>query len=185
MHIQRAPKPPLPALRGPPDRRLPLGFPKVLTLVEGDAEEEGGIQHADEGDVDFVKPAGGGDEFEGEEEDDGYDVGGGVVGEEGVGLYAFEGGDGAAELDFSGCVGGDFGKGVGEDGDEDGEEEGVAEEGVDDHEDGAEDLVEVGGLGDAGAVETEPDPEHPFGDLDGAGLVAEVVSCTAHTKPLE
>ena len=72
-------------------------------------------------------------------------------------------------MDFGDGVGNDDAEGVGEHGDEDSEEEGVAEEGEGNHEGGAEEPVEVGGCGDPGAVEPEPDPDHPF--ADGVGLL--------------
>lgn len=58
--------------------------------------------------MDLVEPSGGDEEFEGGEDEDGEDVEGGLVGEDGVSFYAFEGQDGMAELDL-GCGGGDDG----------------------------------------------------------------------------
>jgi len=62
-----------------------------------------------------MEPARGDCEFEWEEDEQGEDVEGGPVGEEGVRLDALEGQHGAAELDLGGGIGSDLGEGVGED----------------------------------------------------------------------
>lgn len=91
-----------------------------------------------------MEPTGRDDKFKGDEEENGEEVEGWLVGEKGVTFYAFESLDGAAELDFGGGVGCDAGKRRGEHGDEDGEEEGVSEKGKRYHQGWPKDLVELG-----------------------------------------
>ena len=143
-----------------------VGRPEVAPLVEGDEEEEGRVEDAGCDDVDAVEVALRDEDFGGQDQEEGEDVEGWEIGEDGVGFDAFEGEHCAAEIDFGSGVCGDEAEGVGQHGDKDGEEERVAEEGEEDHECRAEDPVEVGGALDPGPIEPEPDPDHPFRDCD-------------------
>lgn len=72
--------------------------------------------------MDFVEPARGDEPFEGDEDEDGENVEGWLVSEDGVAFDALECQDGMPELDFCECVADDGAEGVGQHGDEDGEE---------------------------------------------------------------
>ncbi|KAG8410581.1 hypothetical protein J3459_017054 [Metarhizium acridum] len=143
---------------------LVLGGPQASALKDANGHEERPVEHAYEGDVDGVEEARRDEELERQHGEDGQHVEGRRVGEERVALDALKGEDGAAEANLGGLVGDNVREGVCQDGHEDGQEERVAEEGKGDHERGAEDHVEAHRLGDARAVEAEPDPEEPFAD---------------------
>lgn len=62
--------------------------------------------------MNFVEPARGNEPFEGDEDEDGEYVEGGLVSEYGVAFDSFKGQHGMAELDFGGCVADDGAEGV-------------------------------------------------------------------------
>ncbi|KAF5124023.1 hypothetical protein E5D57_011944 [Metarhizium anisopliae] len=143
---------------------LVLGGPQAAALKYTNGHEERPVEHAYDGDVDGVEDARRDEELERQHGQHGQHVEGRRVGEQRVALDALKGEDGAAEANLGGLVGDNVRKGVCQDGHEDGQEERVAEEGKGDHERGAEHNVEAHRLGDARAVEAEPDPEQPFAD---------------------
>lgn len=108
--------------------------PEIAALSHGDDEEKGKVEGADAEDVYLVEPPGTDYKFQGNEEEQGEDVEGGLVGEDGIAFDSFEGEDCVAKLDFGCGVGDDGAEGVGKHRHEDGEEEGVSQEGECDHE---------------------------------------------------
>ena len=64
--------------------------------------------------MDFVEPARRNEPFERDEDKDGEDVEGWLVGEDGIALYSFKGQDGMPKLNFCGCVADDGAEGVGQ-----------------------------------------------------------------------
>jgi len=58
--------------------------PQGTAFYEADDEEDGCVEGTDCGDVYFVEPAGGDDDFKGEEDEECEDVEGWLVGEYGV-----------------------------------------------------------------------------------------------------
>lgn len=120
------------------------GRPKESTFGNGDDEEEREVKKLDSRNVDLVEPACADDEFKGDEEEDGEDVEGGLVGEDGIRFDAFECEHGSSERNLGHCIGGDVAKGVGEHRYQNGKEECISQEGEGDHDAWAEEPVELG-----------------------------------------
>lgn len=130
------------------------------------------MRGADDEDVDLVHPARGEEEAGGQDGKQADDVEGRVVGEEGFGAGALEGGVAVLEEGLFLCVSGDAGECGREEGDEDGQEQRLGEDGKGDDEGGAEPGRELLGLGELDGVAKGETVEEPD---DGARCPAVTV----------